>query len=68
MEDNLNFSENGRRPHYFTKMEDDLNFFSEMEDYLGLYKLRMWWIMSGFLVKTEAEYVITFLWSNIQIK
>jgi hypothetical protein len=31
MEDNLNFKffENGRRPHFFGKMEDDLNFLTK---------------------------------------
>ena len=31
MEDNLNFFENGRRPWFILKIEDDLNLF-EMED------------------------------------
>ena len=32
MEDDLNFFGNGRRPQFFAKMEDDLNFLGKMED------------------------------------
>ena len=47
MEDDLNFSGNGRRPHFLKEMEDDLNFsgngrrpqFQEMEDDLNFQEM-----------------------------
>ena len=47
MEDDLNFSENGRRPQFFRKMEDNQNFikmeddpiFIKMEDDLNFIKM-----------------------------
>ena len=37
MEDDLNFFENGRRPQFFLKMEDDLKFL-KMEDNLNYFE------------------------------
>ena len=31
---------NGRRPHFFLEMEDDLIFFDKMEDDLNFFKLK----------------------------
>ena len=39
MEDDLNLQANGRRPQFFGKMEDDLNF-QEMEDDLNFWQNR----------------------------
>ena len=37
MEDDLNLFRNGRQPHFFSKMEDDLIFF-KMEEDLNFFK------------------------------
>ena len=48
MEDNLNKNENGRRPQFFLKIKDDLNFLT-LEDDLKFTK------MEGDLKKTQFK-------------